>query len=112
MNRFFSKSYKELFIASFVFAALFAALEIIGLYIPKGANIYDLYRCMLLSFMCAFGAGFLLVCVILSFLRLRKQNRKAGFDALFAIDVLLNALVLSNAVIFMIKAVQRIIGAL
>jgi len=111
MNRFFSKSYKELFIASFVLAAIFAALELIGLYFPKGANIYDLYRCMLLSIMCAFGACFLLVFVILSYPRLRKQNKKAGFDALFATDVLLNALVLSNAVIFMIKAVQRITDA-
>ena len=112
MKRFLSNSYKELFGVSFGFATFFALLEIIGLNHPNNANIYDLYRCLRLSLLCIIGAGFILVCVILSFCHLRKQKSKAIITVLFIIDLILNLLILSNSVVFMIKTIQRIIDTI
>ena len=111
MKNFFSKSYKELFVFSFIFALAFAILEIIGLYIPNDANSFDLYRALRLSLFMIIGTVFILVCVVISFFRLKKQGSKAIFYVLFAIDIILNLLVLSNALVFMIKT-AKITGGL
>ena len=103
MKSFFSKSYKELFVALTVFSLLFTLLEIIGFSYSDDSSIWVLQKSLCLNLCMIIISIYFLTVLIVNFIKLRKTDKKPVCDFIAFVLFIYLVLLAVNSTVFLVK---------